>query len=272
MELINITQCPIIEYSKLDEIAEGVRQELAKVDLKNLVISEDNLQFAKSLRAKYNKGFAEYEEGRKLIKKAVNDPYDQFEKDYKAKLASQYIEADTVLKTTINEIENGLKEVKKNEVKAYFMELISKNNIEFVTFEQVGLNITLSASEKSLQEQIKSFVDHVVSDLSLISTQEHQERIIVRYRQSLNVSQSITSVVNEVKQEEALKAKKEEPKPEEPKPIEVVIPVEDGLPPFIAPDNLIKIDMSIYATPKNFENLYRFMKDFGISYEIKGSR
>jgi len=262
MELINITQCPIIEYSKLDEIAEQVKQELSKVDLKQLEISEGNLQFAKNLRAKYNKDFAEFEEGRKLIKKAVNDPYDKFEKAYKDKLAVQFKDADTILKTAIDSIENGLKEEKKEEVKTYFNELVDENLIDFVTFEQVGLNVTLSASIKSLKDQTKSFVERIVSDLALIGTQQYKERIIVRYKSNLNVSQSITSVVNEVKQEELLK---------EVKPIIVpvieVAPVEEPKLPFIEKvETKRQVTFLVEGTEEQLDDLSMFMNSNDIKF------
>jgi len=271
MELINITQSPIIEYSKLDEIAEEVRNELAKADLKNLVVSEGNLQFAKNLRAKYNKSFAEFEEARKLIKKAVNDPYDQFEKAYKDKLANQFKDADLVLKTAIDEIESGLKTEKKAEIKRYFDNAVSALGLDFVNFDQVGLNVTLTATEKSLKEQVDKFVEKVVSDLELISTQEHQERIIVRYKQNLNVSQSITSVVNEVKQEEALKQRAEEKKqPEVVKPVENLFQTEvDPFEKMVVTDDRFAVNLQVKVTAKTFEYLKKFMSDWNIGYEVK---
>ncbi len=84
------------------------------------------------------------------------------------------------------------------------------NNIDFVTYSQARINVTLSASRKSLKEQAKQFIDKIVDDLKLIDTQEHKAEILVEYKQSLNVSQAITSVTNRFKAIEEEKKKQEE--------------------------------------------------------------
>ena len=66
--------------------------------------------------------------------------------------------------------------------------------IDFVTFEQANINVTLSATMKSLKEQAKSFIDKIDDDLSLIDTQEHKAEIMVEYKKTLNVSAAITGV------------------------------------------------------------------------------
>ena len=65
---------------------------------------------------------------------------------------------------------------------------------------------------KSLKEQAKSFIDKAVDDLKLIETQEHKAEILVEYKQTLNVSQAITSVTNRFKAIEEEKKKIEQEK------------------------------------------------------------
>lgn len=60
--------------------------------------------------------------------------------------------------------------------------------IDFVTFEQANIGITLSASLKSLKEQAKNFADRISDDLMLIQTQENKAEILVEYKNTLNVS------------------------------------------------------------------------------------
>lgn len=52
---------------------------------------------------------------------------------------------------------------------------------------------------KSLKEQAKAFIDKIVDDLNLIKTQEHKAEILVEYKQTLNVAQAITIVINRFK-------------------------------------------------------------------------
>ena len=96
------------------------------------------------------------------------------------------------------------------EVADYFEEYKKANNIDFVTYSQARINVTLSASRKSLKEQAKQFIDKIVDDLKLIDTQEHKTEILVEYKQSLNVSQAITSVTNRFKAIEEEKKRQEE--------------------------------------------------------------
>ena len=65
---------------------------------------------------------------------------------------------------------------------------------------------------KSLKEQSKNFIDKIADDLNLIDTQEHKAEILVEYKQSLNVSNAITTVNNRFKAIEEEKAKQEREK------------------------------------------------------------
>lgn len=201
---IKLIQQPIIEYSTLDKIAEDVKQELAKVDVKAIAPTEDSVAFLKKFRSEKNKQFKEFEDARKLIKKSVNEPYDLFNKAYEEKIVKQFKELDEYLVSAITKVENGLKEARETELVAYFSELLPES-INFLTFDRIGLKIGLSDSMKSLKTEIEKFVTKTLDDYNLIMTQPESTRILVRYKQSLNVSQAITSVVDEIKQEQALK-------------------------------------------------------------------
>ena len=105
-----------------------------------------------------------------------------------------------------------MKSKKEKEIKEYFEEYKTANNIGFITYGQARINVTLSASMKSLKEQAKQFIDKIVDDLKLIETQEHKTEILVEYKQTLNVSQAITSVTNRFKAIEEEKKKIEQEK------------------------------------------------------------
>ncbi len=60
-----------------------------------------------------------------------------------------YTKANSQLKAKIDVIEDGLKLEKENSVKEYFEELVTAKKIDFISFERLGLKITLSVSEKS---------------------------------------------------------------------------------------------------------------------------
>lgn len=77
--------------------------------------------------------------------------------------------------------------------------------------DQANINITLTTSLKSLKEQAKAFIDDVNQGLKLIaSQQQNNERMLIRFKKSLNAPQAIIEVINEVKSEEELRNAREE--------------------------------------------------------------
>lgn len=261
-QLIKLTQAPIIDFSKVEEVGKQVQADLAKYNIDNVVANDETLKDIKALRAKFNKESKEFEDARKAIKTAVNDPYKQFEDAYKLHIINRYKEADIKLKSVIDEIEDKQREAKTNELKEEFTKQVEKAGIDFVTFEQVGLNITLSASMKSLVDTITTFIERIKNELILIDSQYSKERILVRYKQTLNVSQSIISVKQEIEQEEASKLKVVE----EPKQVEEV--VIDPIAPQPTPiEELLTITFTAQATKTQLIELRNYMEREGIEYE-----
>ncbi len=206
-DLIVVKQLPQIE-EHLKELSLEVEQKVENA--KSLVCTEENVTTIKQIRASLNKEFKEVENQRKIVKEQILAPYMQFEEIYKMYISDKYKSADNDLKEKIDSTENELKNIKEQEIKDYFEEYKKANNIDFVTYSQARINVTLSASKKSLKEQAKQFIDKIVDDLKLIDTQEHKTEILVEYKHSLNVSQAITSVTNRFKAIEEEKKRQEE--------------------------------------------------------------
>ncbi len=257
--LIVVKQLPIIEQQ-----LQAIKSEVtAKVETAlTLVCTEDTVKEVKAVRAELNKEFKEFEDRRKEVKKSVLSPYEQFESVYKDCITDVFKKADTELKSKIDSVENELKEQKTAEVKAYFDEYLQSKGIDFVTFEKANINVTLSASMKSLKEQAKAFIDRICEDLSLIDTQDHKDEILYEYKQSLNVSNSITTVVNRHKAiEEAKATGKPEPIQEviSEKPLEAPKEVED--------DKIYPLQFTVYGTKAQLKMLKDFILRSGIRYE-----
>lgn len=206
--LIVIKQLPIIEEQlkkASDEIDEKVNNAVA------LVCTEENVKTIKEIRATLNKESKEFEDRRKQVKSEIMKPYEDFESSYKKYISDKYKAADIELKNKIDSVENELKVKKEQEIKEYFEEYKQANlpSVDYIKYEQAKISVTLSASMKSLKEQVKAFIDRTVSDLQLIETQQHKTEILVEYKQSLNVSQAITTVANRFKAIEEEKARQE---------------------------------------------------------------
>ena len=192
-DLIIVRQLPQIE-EHLKDLSTEIDRKVENA--KCLVCTEESVKTIKQVRADLNKEFKELEEQRKTVKEQILAPYMQFEEVYKTYISEKYKSADIDLKQKIDNTESELKCQKEKEIKDYFEEYKTANNIDFVVFEQANVNVTLSASKKKLKEQTKAFIDKIVDDLKLIETQECREEILVEYKQNLNVSRAIQEVAN----------------------------------------------------------------------------
>ncbi|MBQ2348032.1 MAG: DUF1351 domain-containing protein, partial [Clostridia bacterium] len=191
-EIIVVKQLPVIEQ-QLAQIKAKVTERVSAVT--KLICTEETVKEIKKARTELNAEFKAWEDKRKEVKTAVMSPYEQFEAVYKDCISDSYKAADKDLKQKIDEVEQELKNKKSAEVQSYFEEYLASKEIAFVTYEQAGINVTLSASLKSLKEQAKNFIDRIVSDLALIETfTDLKAEILVEYKKSLNVSDAITGV------------------------------------------------------------------------------
>ena len=208
-------------------------------------------------------------------------PYEKFESVYKDCISDAYKAADKDLKQKIDEVEQELKSKKAAEIRSYFEEYLASKDIDFVTYEQAGINVTLSASLKSLKEQAKTFIDRIVSDLALIETfTDLKTEILVEYKKSLNVSDAITGVKARAKavQEEQARQEAEAEKraaeaqrveaikaaiPEAPAAVEA--PTEQQAAP--APEKKYCIRFTVKGTKEQLIALKKFLNEGEYEYE-----
>lgn len=206
MNQIELTQKPVIKH-KLQEIGAKVTGRLSELNLENQVATSETIQTLKNLRAELNKELADFEGQRKAIKEGVNNPYLEFEAIYKVEISEKYKAGIDTLKDKIATFEDKIKTDKSNAVEAYFNELCISEKIDFIKFENLGLDINLTISEKKYKEQVNEFIAKVQDDLALIKTTDFEAEILTEYKDTLNVSQSIVKV-KERKDAEAKEAQR----------------------------------------------------------------
>lgn len=270
-ELIIIKQLPIIE-EHLKKLSLEIKE---KVNLAtSLVCNEDTVKDVKKTRAELTAQFNELETRRKDVKNKVLEPYEAFENIYKENVSDIFKNADIELKTKIDNVENELKLNKMKEVIDYFCEYAKSNNVDFVSWEQANIRVGLSDSMKSLKDSAKAFIDKILDDLKLIDTQEYKTEILVEYKQSLNVSQSITSVVDRFKKIEAekvrlaeLEAKKQEEAQVIAKIEEVIKPIEEVMPIETKADEIFSVTFKVYGTKQQLKTLKDYLVKEGYRYE-----
>ena len=206
-QLITLKQAPIIIYEKIKAVGQQVETKIAELNLDNQLVTDDTLKSAKDTRTMLRKELAVFEEQRKFIKEQVNAPYEAFEKAYKEHIKVHYDKADSTLKAKIDEVQNRLLDDKRGRIKGYFTELCQSQGIDFLIFERLPLNITLSASDKSLKEQVAGFVSEVSKSLQLIESlnepDEFKAEILTDYKQTLDVTRAIQGAQYRRQQREA---------------------------------------------------------------------
>lgn len=278
----------LIVIKQLPQIEEHLKDLSTEIDVKvnnakKLVCTEETVKTVKQVRADLTKDFKNLEEQRKTVKEQILAPYMQFEEIYKTYVSNRYKEADIDLKQKIDSTENELKKQKENEIKDYFEEYKTANNIDFINYEQANINVTLTASKKSLKEQAKKFIDEIVDDLKLIEIQECKEEILVEYKQNLNVSKSIQEVANRHKLLEEEKKKQEELKnkqlEEAQRQADMSIKTQEvatknALDNFVieAPkieeqEEILTLKFKVRGTRSKLRELKRFLEDGGYDYE-----
>lgn len=276
--LITVNQLPVIseQLDKLQEIIQERTQSALQYEC-----TEDNYKQIKSMRSTLTKERTELEKRYKEAMETAIAPIQAVQDKFK-NCMNVYKDTDAQLKTKINSVENGIKDIKKQEVVEYFNEYVASKNIDFLTFDKLDISITMSASMKSLKNATKDAIDRVSCDLKMIETQEDKEAILVEYKKSLNVSEAVQVVkarmqaIQEEKereierkraeiQKEVASQKVDEQIEKALTPPEVIKPVETEIKP--QEEKIFAVQFKAYGTRQQLKQLKEFMKKEGIRYE-----
>ena len=189
--LIVVQQLPVIKeqlHSIKAQAQASVTEALA------LVCTEETLKVVKEQRAKLNRDRKDLDDRRAVVKKQIMKPFEDFDKVYKECVTDVYDPADEALKGKITDVEAGLKADKEKKVVAYFDELVKANGVEWVSYGDVGIAVTMTASLKSLKSKVKDYVDRVVADVNCINGMENAPEVMAEYKQCRNLAVSINGV------------------------------------------------------------------------------
>ncbi len=262
-DLIVVRQLPIIEEQlhklKVD-IAERVSAAVA------LDCNEDTVKEIKKIRADLNKEFAEYEDARKGVKKAISEPYDKFNAVYKECVSDVFKAADGELKKKIAVVEDSMKKVKRERVSSYAVELRAALGLEWLDVNRVLPNVTMSASESSLIQRVSETMERISEDVKTIEDPE----VFAEYKKMLNLAQAQTIVKNRRTEIERAKAEAERKAAEEEVKEEVTERVEMIAPPTVEEPNEVEktftMSFTVTGTIKQLKALKAFMIENNIEY------
>lgn len=192
-DLIVVKQLPVIE-EQLRSVKMTIQNRVNAV--LSMECTEDTYREIKKARADLNAEFRELESRRKAVKTQVEAPYKAFEKVYKDCAADIYAQADQELGEKIYAVEGGLRRQKSDAVQAYFSEYRDSLHLpaDIASYDFAGINVTLTASEKSLKKQAKDYLDRIREDLTLIDTLPDRDEVLAEYRKCMSVSKAVQGV------------------------------------------------------------------------------
>lgn len=263
--LIVVEQLPKIKQ-QLQVISDEVDKKIKYA--MSLECTEESVKEVKNVRAELNKIKTVLEEKRKKVKSAVLQPYEEFEGIYNDLVKSKLQMADDTLKNEIDEIEDKQKKEKETELREFVEEHCRANNIH-VDFDIIGLNITLSASMKSLKEQAKTFIEKVAADLKLIEMEEYSDEILLEYNKCFDYVLAKTTVLGRHKELEEIKAQQEQRLNVDKQEEQIIEKVEEAVE-ITAPveiEDAETYQFEVKATKEQIKKLIEFMKELGVEYK-----
>jgi len=199
--LIALKQAPIIEFSGMDARGAEVAQQIREMNIPMIEAKEENRASMKRLRATLNKELGVFEDQRKMIHGKITEPYNKFKSSYEDNIKVLYTKASSDLRDKIAEVEKKMLAEKTHGLSDYFN---GQNKHDFLTFNQVGLNIRLSASDKSLKTKIDEYLAGIDADVKSIGSMDNSIRVLGYYQRTLDLADSISAVNADIKREEVL--------------------------------------------------------------------
>lgn len=261
-EIIVVEQLPQIKQQLQlisDEVDKEIRYALS------LDVNDDTVKEVKNVRARLNKINSTLEAKRKYVKEAILAPYNEFLEIYDNLVKNKLNEADSTLKMRIEAIEGEQKKLKEEELRTFVEEHCKANDVD-IPFEMIGLNITLSASMKSLKEQAKAFIEKVASEVSLIEQEEYSNELLMEYLNDFNFVNAKTRVLERHKQLEEIQRQKDGKEIADQLAKEIVEKVDEVIAP-VEIEEKETYEFKVKATKTQIKQLVEYMKSVGIEYE-----
>lgn len=269
-EIITIKKLPEIYY-QLEKVGQFIDKELQGID--ELECTEVTKQMVKNKRTEINNTLKEFEEARKGVKEKILEGYNLFEDKYTKEVKTRLESASNCLKTKIDYIETQQRDEKRNKLIDFFEQWKEYYHLEdIVKFEDLKLNITLSASETSLKNQIKDSLEKISEDLVAISSDENREEILFEYKKNdFNYTKAVNIVNVRHKELEELKKKSEELSVQREQEIKVIENVNTlcSAPIEIKEESeeIIEVTFTIKTSKDKILKLKDYLKEMEIDYE-----
>lgn len=268
-DIVRIETMPKI-FSQLERIGKYIDEQIKDID--KLECDEENKQEVKRRRTEINNTLKLLDDKRKEIKLTLLEPYEIFNNKYEQECKNKLLNASEILKEKIDTIEKEQKLEKENELRQFAEEHFKDKNIQdFVTFENIGLNITLTSSVKSLKEQVLMFCERIKGDISLLNTLTYPNEMVYEYKNNgFDLNNAISTVNQRHKEIENIKLEQEkieDIKQEEKQIVEQVEEVITVPKEIIENEDIISVTFTITDTKEKILKLKNYLKENMINYE-----
>ena len=269
-EIVKIEKLPKIFY-QLEKVGQYIDENLK--DIKEMECTEENKKVVKKRRTEINNLLKEFETKRKGIKTQILESYSLFEAKYSSEVKTRLESASNELSEKINVIEETQKKEKEQILRKFFKEYQQMYHLEdIVKFEDMNLNITLSASEKSLKDDVCLICQRIANEVNIINQEEYREEVMLEYINcGFDYIKAKTKILEQKKRMKEIQdalAKKGKIEADENGVIEQVNTL------VSAPQKIEEKDMEILecnfkvkTTRENLHKLKQFLKENQIEYE-----
>ena len=266
-KIMKVTTLPKI-FSQLEIVGEEIDKEIEKIN--KMQFNEEAKQEAKNIRADINKTLQIFEDRRKQIKNEILKDYVQFNEKYEIEVKDKLTNASELLGNKIDEIETKQKEEKETKLREFFKQYQETYHLEdVVKFEDVGLNITLSASEKSLKDEIVVFCEKINKDIQVINNEENKEELMLEYMNNgFDYQDAKLTLYERKKRLEELKNKQQEVANvvEQEQKVEEVIDLTGAPQEVINEEEMLEVTFTIIASKSQLKELKQWLEERNINY------
>lgn len=202
---ISCVQPPVI-IENLDNIKQSLQ--LLLMDISDLPRNDESLKYVKQIRANLTKELDKMETQRKAAKKKALEPYERAEAKYREYISGPYKDADAKLKAWVDDYQNELKQYCIDKLKEYFDELCQAYDIDFVSFDQMGIAVSMAMARQvepqKAMKQIYNQLRAVRDDMDMILKMDNAAEIMAEYRKNPILSQALTAIAQRQEEQESM--------------------------------------------------------------------
>lgn len=180
-DIIVIQQLPVIEEhirSLQPIIEEKVNEAMA------LAVTEDTSAAVRKVKAALGKDRDSFKDSVKKVIDAVSAPLIPI-KEARDEILKIYEKADKDLSAKINAVDDGVKDEKRKQLRAYYEEYRQSKNLdqeEMADFDRRAWNVRKSDSLTALKKTAEEHLNKIAGDLISIRTMPYPDEILVEYR------------------------------------------------------------------------------------------